>query len=91
MRHFCPRRTKRQQYLRKSPSLTVFWAVGFVLRWVFLMPVRVLLLVISLTTLIMLCATVGLLPPSAFKRRLNKRVVMWCFDFVAGSLSIVAR
>ncbi|MPC49412.1 Glycerol-3-phosphate acyltransferase 3 [Portunus trituberculatus] len=84
-------RTKRQQYLRKSPSLTVFWAVGFVLRWVFLMPVRVLLLVISLTTLIVLCAAVGLLPPSAFKRRLNKRVVMWCFDFVAGSLSIVAR
>ncbi|XP_063879298.1 glycerol-3-phosphate acyltransferase 3-like isoform X1 [Scylla paramamosain] len=84
-------RTKRQRYLRKSPSLTVFWAVGFVLRWVFLMPVRVLLLVISLTTLIVLCAAVGLLPSSAFKRRLNKRVVMWCFDFVAGSLSIVAR
>ncbi|KAG0718310.1 Glycerol-3-phosphate acyltransferase 3 [Chionoecetes opilio] len=84
-------RTKRQRYLRASPSLTVFWAVGFVLRWVFLMPVRVLLLVISLTTLVVLCAAVGLLPSSPFKRRLNAKVVMWCFDFVAGSLSIVAR
>ena len=74
-----------------SPSLTVFWVVGFVLRWVFLMPVRVLLLVISLSTLVVMCAAVGLLPASAFKRRLNAKVVMWCFDFVAGSLSIVAR
>lgn len=74
-----------------SPSLTVFWVFGFVLRWVFLLPVRILLLVISLSTLVVMCAAVGLLPHSAFKRRLNRKVVMWCFDFVAGSISIVAR
>lgn len=69
----------------------MFWAVGFVVRWVVLMPVRVLLLVLSLTTLVLLCGAVGLLPTSHFKRRLNARVVMWGFDFVAGSLSVVAR
>ncbi|KAK8743009.1 hypothetical protein OTU49_001487, partial [Cherax quadricarinatus] len=77
--------------LRMSPSLTVFWAMGFVVRWVFLMPVRVLLLVLSLTTLVVLCSAVGLLPTSDFKRRLNAGVVTWCFDFIAGSLSVVAR
>ncbi|XP_042216272.1 glycerol-3-phosphate acyltransferase 3-like [Homarus americanus] len=84
-------RTGRERYLRLSPSLTVFWALGFVVRWVFLMPVRVLLLVLSLSTLVVMCAAVGLFPTSDFKRRLNARVVMWCFDFVAGSLSVVAR
>nr|XP_045596017.1 glycerol-3-phosphate acyltransferase 3-like [Procambarus clarkii] len=84
-------RTKKKRYLRASPSLTVVWAVGFVVRWVFLMPVRVLLLVLSLVTLSVLCSIVGLLPNNDSKRRLNARVVVWCFDFVASSLSIVAR
>ncbi|XP_069976392.1 glycerol-3-phosphate acyltransferase 3 [Penaeus vannamei] len=84
-------RTKRQRYLRLSPSLTVFWMWGFVIRWVFLMPVRVLLLAMSLSTLVLLCLAVGFLPDSAFKRRVNAWVVSWCFDFVAGSLSVVAR
>ncbi|XP_069944888.1 glycerol-3-phosphate acyltransferase 3-like isoform X1 [Cherax quadricarinatus] len=84
-------RTRRKLSLRMSPSLTVFWAMGFVVRWVFLMPVRVLLLVLSLTTLVVLCSAVGLLPTSDFKRRLNAGVVTWCFDFIAGSLSVVAR
>ncbi|XP_069944892.1 glycerol-3-phosphate acyltransferase 3-like isoform X5 [Cherax quadricarinatus] len=83
-------RTRRKLSLRMSPSLTVFWAMGFVVRWVFLMPVRVLLLVLSLTTLVVLCSAVGLLPTSDFKRRLNAGVVTWCFDFIAGSLSVVA-
>ncbi|XP_071541457.1 glycerol-3-phosphate acyltransferase 3-like [Panulirus ornatus] len=84
-------RTKRRRYLRTSPSLTVFYALGFLVRWVVLMPVRLLLLVLSLTTLVLLCAGVGLLPTSDFKRRLNARVVMWGFDFVAGAISVVAR
>ncbi|XP_042891966.1 glycerol-3-phosphate acyltransferase 3-like [Penaeus japonicus] len=84
-------RTKRQRYLRLSPSLTVFWMWGFVIRWVFLMPVRVLLLAMSLSTLVVLCLAVGFLPESDFKKRVNAWVVSWCFDFVAGSLSVVAR
>ncbi|KAK7074510.1 1-acylglycerol-3-phosphate O-acyltransferase 6 (lysophosphatidic acid acyltransferase, zeta), partial [Halocaridina rubra] len=83
-------RTSRKRYLRSSPSLTIFWMVGFVIRWVFLMPVRVYLFIISLSTLVILCIAVGILPNSNMKKKINARVVMWSFDFVAGSLSVVA-
>lgn len=84
-------RTKHKRYLRLSPSLTVFWAAGVVIRYLFLFPTRVLVLVLSLSNLVVCCIAVGLLPESEFKRRLNARVVTWCFDFVAGSISVVAR
>ncbi|XP_071541456.1 glycerol-3-phosphate acyltransferase 3-like isoform X2 [Panulirus ornatus] len=84
-------RTKRQQYLRTSPSLTVFWAAGLVIRYLLLFPMRVLVLFLSLSLLVLLCTGVGLLPESDFKRRLNARVITWGFDFVAGSISVVAR
>ncbi|KAG0718308.1 Glycerol-3-phosphate acyltransferase 3 [Chionoecetes opilio] len=84
-------RTKRKMYHRLSPSLTVFWAVGVVIRYLFLFPTRVLVLVLSLANLVVCCVAIGLLPESEFKRRLNARVVTWCFDFVAGSVSLVAR
>lgn len=69
----------------------MFWAVGVVIRYLFLFPMRLLVMVVSLATLVVCCTAVGLLPESDFKRRLNARVVTWCFDFVAGSLSVVAR
>ena len=71
--------------------MTVFWAVGVVIRYLFLFPTRLLVLVISLANLVVCCIAIGLLPESEFKRRLNAWVVTWCFDFVAGSISVVAR
>ncbi|KAK8394623.1 hypothetical protein O3P69_005823 [Scylla paramamosain] len=84
-------RTKHKRYLRLSRSLTVFWVVGVVIRYLFLFPMRLLVTVISLANLVVCCIAVGLLPESEFKRRLNAKVVTWCFDFVAGSISVVAR
>ncbi|XP_066982021.1 glycerol-3-phosphate acyltransferase 3-like isoform X3 [Macrobrachium rosenbergii] len=84
-------RTIRRRNLRQSPSLIAFWLVGFIIRWAILMPVRVFLFLISLPTLIVLCIAVGLLPDSKIKKKINAQVVMWSFDFVAGSLSVVAR
>lgn len=84
-------RTSRKNDLRRSPSLTVFWMAGFVIRYVFLLPVRFFLLAISIPTLIVLCCAVGLLPDSRVKKKINAHVLMWSFDFVAGSVSVVAR
>lgn len=84
-------RTKRKRYLRQSRSLTVFWATGVVIRYLFLFPMRLLVLLLSLATLVVCCIAIGLLPESDFKRRLNARVVTWCFDFVTGAGSVVAR
>ncbi|KAL7636353.1 UNVERIFIED_CONTAM: hypothetical protein RMT77_013112 [Armadillidium vulgare] len=40
--------------------------------------------------LIVICTyVVGSLPNSSFKRRMNKRVSMFCFDFLSGALSLV--
>ena len=69
----------------------MFWAAGVVIRYLFLFPTRILVLVLSLANLVVCCIAIGVLPESDFKRRLNARVVTWCFDFVAGSLSVVAR
>lgn len=74
-----------------SPSLTAFWAAGFVVRYGFLLPMRILVLMLSLGTLVVLCSSVGLLPNTPFKKRVNAWVVTWCFDFVAGAISVVAR
>ncbi|XP_037795805.1 glycerol-3-phosphate acyltransferase 3-like [Penaeus monodon] len=84
-------RTKRQRRLRMSPSMTAFWAAGVVVRYGFLLPMRVLVLALSLGTLVVLCSAVGLLPDTRFKKRVNAWVVSWCFDFVAGAISVVAR
>lgn len=84
-------RTMHKRSLRLSRSLTVFWVVGVVIRYLFLFPMRVLVLILSLGTLAVLCTAVGLLPDSNVKKKLNAKVIMWGFDFVAGSISVVAR
>ncbi|XP_076053326.1 glycerol-3-phosphate acyltransferase 3-like isoform X2 [Oratosquilla oratoria] len=84
-------RTKKRRYLRLSPSLTIFWLVGCIIRYVFLMPMRAIILVVSLANLVVCTSLVGLLPGGEIKKKINALVVMWCFDFVAGSLSVVAR
>ncbi|XP_027220637.1 glycerol-3-phosphate acyltransferase 3-like [Penaeus vannamei] len=84
-------RTKQRRHLRMSPSMTAFWAAGVVVRYGFLLPMRVLVLALSLATLVVLCSGVGLLPDTPLKKRVNAWVVSWCFDFVAGAISVVAR
>lgn len=84
-------RTMHTRNLRMSPSLTVFWMVGFIIRYFFLFPMRLLVLFLSVATLTVLCTAVGFLPDGDFKKKVNAWVVTWCFDFVAGSLSVVAR
>ncbi|XP_068250549.1 glycerol-3-phosphate acyltransferase 3-like [Palaemon carinicauda] len=84
-------RTMHTRNLRLSPSLTVFWMVGFFIRYFFLLPMRMLVLILSVVTLTVLCTAVGFLPEGDFKKKVNAWVVTWCFDFVAGSLSVVAR
>ncbi|CAL4061621.1 unnamed protein product, partial [Meganyctiphanes norvegica] len=84
-------RTKRMRHRRLSPSMTLLWVVGCIIRYFFLMPMRVVVLCMSLSTMCILTSLVGLLPSGKWKKKINAYVVCWCFDFVAGSLSVVAR
>ena len=84
-------RTKRDRDVTQSSTVTLLWMIGFVVRYCLLVPVRLVLLVISLSTLVICTFLVGRLSSGKFKRKLNAFVVCWSFDFVANTLSIVAR
>ncbi|KAF2361409.1 Phospholipid/glycerol acyltransferase, partial [Trinorchestia longiramus] len=81
----------RKDQIRKSRSLAGFFFVGLVIRYCFLMPMRMLVLCLSLSNLTLWTFIVGCLPDGPFKRMINSYVVSWGFDFVASSLSVVAR
>lgn len=85
------RTIQHKAMIRNNKSLAVFFLCGLFVRYVFLMPMRVLVLILSLANLTCCTFLVGCLPPGPVKRTINSYVVSWGFDFVAGSLSVVAR
>ncbi|KAB7495540.1 Glycerol-3-phosphate acyltransferase 4 [Armadillidium nasatum] len=86
-------RTKRKykKRIKKSRSVTSLWLLGVFIRYVFFVPVRLVILAISLTTMVSCTFLVGRLPDGEFKKTMNAFVVCWCFDFVASALSVVGR
>jgi len=85
------RNIMKMRQIRQSKSLAMFYFTGLFIRYVFLMPMRVLVLLVSLSNLTLWTFLVGCLPDGALKRTINSYVVCWGFDFVAGALSVVAR
>ena len=83
-------RTNNRAYEFVSFRLTLCWMVGFLVRYLILFPLRLIILVIGFVNLFMCMSFVGLLPNSAFKRWLNEKLMVFGFDFIAGSLSLVA-
>ncbi|KAK3864032.1 hypothetical protein Pcinc_030246 [Petrolisthes cinctipes] len=77
------------QYEFISVRLTIFWVVGFILRYFFLLPLRILILLIGMVVMVTCTYVVGCLPESKTKRKLNSSVSVFCFDFLSGALSLV--
>ncbi|XP_050725865.1 glycerol-3-phosphate acyltransferase 3-like isoform X4 [Eriocheir sinensis] len=77
------------QYEFISVRLTIFWVVGFILRYFLLLPLRILILLIGMVVMVACTYVVGCLPESKTKRRLNSSVSVFCFDFLSGALSLV--
>ncbi|XP_071538154.1 glycerol-3-phosphate acyltransferase 3 isoform X7 [Panulirus ornatus] len=77
------------QYEFISVRLTIFWVVGFILRYCFLLPFRILILIIGMVIMVACTYFVGCLPESKMKKRLNSCISVFCFDFLSGALSLV--
>ncbi|KAM3958627.1 LOW QUALITY PROTEIN: glycerol-3-phosphate acyltransferase 4 [Aphomia sociella] len=81
-------RTNRQ-YEFLTWRLTIIWAMGFIVRYMFLLPLRVLIFIIGVWLLIVCTACIGTLPDGPFKQRVNYVVSIMCFNFLSRCISAV--
>ncbi|XP_011153592.2 glycerol-3-phosphate acyltransferase 3 isoform X3 [Harpegnathos saltator] len=72
-----------------SWKLTIIWMFGFVMRYCFLLPLRVSICFIGVMWLTVCTAVVGYVPEGSFKRWLNYKVSIVCFTFLSSALSSV--
>ena len=83
-------RNNTRAYEFVSFQLTFLWVFGFFFRYFFLLPTRLLVLLMGMFILLLCTLFVGVVPEGPFKRKLNGRLTVFIFDFVASSLSLCA-
>ncbi|GAU95244.1 hypothetical protein RvY_06892 [Ramazzottius varieornatus] len=74
-----------------SFRLTVIWAVGFLFRYLVLLPLRVTITVVGTLWLVVCTAFVGYLPSGEFKQRMNNYVMLMCFRILSRGFSAIIR
>ncbi|XP_063216201.1 glycerol-3-phosphate acyltransferase 3 isoform X2 [Bacillus rossius redtenbacheri] len=72
-----------------SWRVTVIWMIGFLVRYFFLLPLRVLICFIGVMWLTVCTGIVGYVPDGVFKRWLNRLVSIMCFGVLSSALSAV--
>ncbi|XP_020818078.1 glycerol-3-phosphate acyltransferase 3 isoform X2 [Drosophila serrata] len=72
-----------------SWKITLIWMVGFFIRYVFLMPLRVLVCFVGVVWLTICTAAVGYLKDGPCKRRLVNKVLGICFGVLSSAISAV--
>ncbi|KAL5286425.1 hypothetical protein ACFFRR_007823 [Megaselia abdita] len=81
-------RTNRQ-YEFITWKLTFMWMAGFIIRYLVLMPLRVLICFIGVIWLTICTAIVGTFPMGHVKQKLVEAVLAHCFGVLASSISAV--
>lgn len=74
-----------------SWKITFIWMVGFIVRYCFLLPLRIMICFFGVLWLTLCTAIVGYVPEGPFKRWLNYRVSIMCFQVLSSALSSVIR
>ncbi|XP_050725863.1 glycerol-3-phosphate acyltransferase 4-like isoform X2 [Eriocheir sinensis] len=77
------------QYEFISVRLTIFWVVGFILRYFLLLPLRILILLIGMAQLVVMTLLIGMLPDGPLKRNLCWYFYITTFRILNRSLSCV--
>ncbi|XP_011337212.1 glycerol-3-phosphate acyltransferase 3 isoform X2 [Ooceraea biroi] len=72
-----------------SWKLTFIWMFGFVMRYCFLLPLRIFICFVGVMWLTLCTAVVGYVPEGSFKRWLNYKVSIMCFAVLSSALSSV--
>ncbi|XP_042209742.1 glycerol-3-phosphate acyltransferase 3-like isoform X3 [Homarus americanus] len=75
------------QYEFISVRLTIFWVVGFILRYCLLLPLRILILLIGVVQMVSMTLIVGLFPDGALKRLMSKYLFLVCFRVISRGFS----
>ncbi|KAK0396964.1 hypothetical protein QR680_001925 [Steinernema hermaphroditum] len=70
-------------------KLTALWVLGFLFRYICLLPLRFCLFGIGLVFLVFSTAMIGLVPEGELKRSLNNRCMLICHRILSRSLSAV--
>ncbi|GMR61531.1 hypothetical protein PMAYCL1PPCAC_31726 [Pristionchus mayeri] len=70
-------------------KLTLLYAIGFVFRYAFLLPMRVTLFIIGLVFMLVSTAIVGVFPDGALKKALNHKAMLTCHRILSRSVSAV--
>lgn len=72
-----------------SWKLNLLYYMGFLFRYCFLLPIRLVIFLIGLIFLVMSTAVLGLLPDSRFKRYLNEKCMLTSFRVLSRCLTAV--
>lgn len=72
-----------------SWRLSVIWFIGFFIRYIVLMPCRVIICFVGVIWLTICTAVIGCIPDGETKRRLVHTVLIQCFNFLSSALSAV--
>ncbi|XP_068231181.1 glycerol-3-phosphate acyltransferase 3 isoform X1 [Palaemon carinicauda] len=83
--NFLTRTNCRYEFI--STRLTIFWVVGFILRYFVLLPLRMMILVIGIALIVILPFLVGFLPEGKLKRKASNRVFITCFRILCRGVS----
>ncbi|XP_063696911.1 glycerol-3-phosphate acyltransferase 3-like [Culicoides brevitarsis] len=81
------RTNRRYEFI--SWKLTVMWVYGFFIRYIILLPLRVTICFVGVWYLTFCTAVVGCLPEGETKRKMVRKVLEHCFNFLSSALSTV--
>ncbi|XP_039762105.1 glycerol-3-phosphate acyltransferase 3 isoform X3 [Pararge aegeria] len=81
-------RTNRQ-YEFLTWRLTIIWFMGFVVRYFFLLPLRIFIFIIGVWWLMVCTAGAGALREGPLKQRVNSALSLVCFNFLSRCISAV--
>lgn len=81
------RTNRRYEFI--SWKLTVMWVNGFFIRYFILLPLRVTICFIGVWYLTVSTAVVGCLPDGETKRKMVRKVLILCFEFLSTALSTI--
>lgn len=72
-----------------SWKLTVIWGLGFLFRYVVMLPLRFVLFGVGMTFLMLSTAVVGLVPDGRLKRWFNEKCMLACYRILSRAVTAV--
>uniref|UniRef100_A0A7I5EEW6 PlsC domain-containing protein n=1 Tax=Haemonchus contortus TaxID=6289 RepID=A0A7I5EEW6_HAECO len=72
-------------------KLSLLWAAGFLFRYLVLVPIRILLFILGLTTMCGVCYIVGHVPNQRIRKFLNRHVMLMSMRIFSRSFSSIIR